>query len=199
MICPLCLASSSLFAQDKKRHYYQCSHCQFVFVDSSEFISQEEERKRYDTHNNSASDSRYVEYLTKVRDSFLDLGVPGKTGVDIGCGSSTLLGDLFQEKGYQVISYDPQFHPETKWQNSTYDFFTLSEVIEHLHQPLEVLEGLKEKLHSGGKILIKTEFIPPKEKREFNLWYYKNDDTHVHFYSEPSVTELLDSFFCQIT
>jgi Zn-finger nucleic acid-binding protein len=190
MICPLCQSESHLFSQDKKRHYHQCSQCSFVFVDSSEYISKEEEEKRYSTHNNSAEDSRYVEYLTKVRDSFLEMKLSGNNGVDIGCGSSTLLADLFRQTGQHLLSYDPQFHPSQDWMNSKYDFFTLSEVIEHLHHPLEVLSSLRDKLNPGGKIFVKTEFIPPKEKREFNLWYYKNDDTHVHFYTEPSTTEL---------
>lgn len=190
MICPLCQNDSSLFNQDKKRHYYQCRYCSFVFVNPSEFISTEEEARRYQTHNNSAQDPRYVDYLTKVRDSFLEMGIPGNKGVDIGSGSSTLLADLFALKQYDLISYDPQFHPGTAWKKSFYDFFTLSEVIEHLHRPLEVLHSLKDLLLPHGKILIKTEFIPPTEKREFNLWYYKNDDTHVHFYNERSATEL---------
>ncbi|MFY7992040.1 MAG: class I SAM-dependent methyltransferase [Bacteriovoracaceae bacterium] len=190
MICPLCQSESGLFNQDKKRHYYQCRQCYFVFVDASEFISKDEEGRRYETHNNSADDPRYVDYLTNVRDSFLEMGIPGEKGVDIGSGSSTLLADLFAQKKYDVLSYDPQFHPDTNWKNSNYDFFTLSEVIEHLHHPIEVLSSLRDLLHSGGKILIKTEFIPPKEKREFNLWYYKNDDTHVHFYTESSAREL---------
>ncbi len=190
MICPLCKSESHLYNKDRKRSYYQCESCKFVFVDSSEFISFEEEKKRYNTHNNSPEDSRYVDYLTKVRDAFIAMEIPGKNGVDIGCGSSTLLADLFFQKNFQLISYDPQFHPSLDWEKSSYDFFTLSEVIEHLHQPLEVLNSLKAKLRPGGVILVKTEFIPPKEVREFNLWYYKNDDTHVHFYTEDSATKL---------
>lgn len=190
MICPLCQSESRLFNQDKKRSYYQCQQCHFVFVSSSEFISKEEEARRYETHNNSAGDQRYIDYLTNIRNAFLEMDIPGKKGVDIGSGSSTLLADLFAQKKYDVLSYDPQFHPDTKWKESNYDFFTLCEVIEHLHHPLEVLSSLRDLLYTGGKIIIKTEFIPPKEKRDFNLWYYKNDDTHVHFYTESSATEL---------
>ncbi len=189
MICPLCKSKSSLFEQDKKRHYYQCSNCNFVFVDSSEYLSLEEENRRYKLHNNSLSDPRYHEYLTRVRDSFLEMNISGE-GVDIGCGETTLLADLFKKVNLNVLSYDPLFFPNEDWKNGQYNFFTMSEVIEHLSEPLQLLNSLKERLYIGGKILIKTEFIPDPSVRQFKDWYYKGDDTHVHFYSERSALEL---------
>ena len=190
MICPLCESESSLFNKDKRRHYYQCSQCTFVFVPSEEFVSKEDESARYKTHNNSKDDPVYRQYLLNVRDSFLEMKPHGLTGVDIGCGESTLLAEFFAEKGYEMQSYDPLFFPDENWKRAKYDFFTMSEVIEHLHEPLKIISSLKELLLLDGKILVKTEFLPAPEIRKFNEWYYKNDSTHVHFYNEKSALEL---------
>lgn len=190
MSCPLCQGESSLFYQDKKRHYYCCGNCNLIFVPKNEFVSKERESARYKNHNNSRLDPRYTQYLSKVCDDFLEMDPTGTKGIDFGCGESTLLAEFFNAKGNEVSSFDPLFHPNTDWMNYHYNFFTLSEVLEHLHEPLKIISSLKDHLFSEGMILIKTEFLPINEEKDFKDWYYKNDETHIHFYNEKSSLRL---------
>ncbi len=70
-----------------------------------------------------------------------------------------------------------------------YDFIILSEVIEHLRDPREIMLGLKNMLKPQGKFFIKTK-LRPGDKIEFSKWFYKRDSTHVQFFNQNSLRQL---------
>ncbi|NIO11952.1 MAG: methyltransferase domain-containing protein, partial [Deltaproteobacteria bacterium] len=68
--------------------------------------------------------------------------------------------------------------------NDHYDFITATEVLEHLHEPGLELARLWAILKPGGHLGIMTRMAEPE--MEFSNWYYKNDPTHVCFYSRET-------------
>ena len=67
MQCPLCHdENTSLHHQDDKREYYQCATCSLIFVPQQFHLPPEEEKKRYDHHQNKPEDPRYREFLSKL-------------------------------------------------------------------------------------------------------------------------------------
>lgn len=189
MTCPLCLSYKvEQFDQDKFRHYLKCD-CGLVFVPREELISEEDEKKRYDSHQNSESDPGYRNYLKQIADAVLPYVKENEVGLDFGCGRSKVLEEILHSDGVHVSSFDLFYHPEQDLLEKKYHFLILSEVIEHLRDPREIMLKLKELLHPRGKIFIKTKWYPA-EAQKFSEWFYKRDLTHVQFFNETSFQEL---------
>jgi SAM-dependent methyltransferase len=188
--CPVCHGyDNHEFSRDKKRIYYLCNDCSLVFVPRNLLIATEEEKKRYESHDNSNENTEYRAYLTKIADSIEPLLLKGTHGLDFGSGKTTLFSDLLKERGFQMSSYDLYFHPNEEIWSQKFDFIVLSEVIEHVRDPHECLEKIKSLLNSAGQLFIKTKFYPP-DKKLFDDWFYKRDMTHVQFFNRNSLNQL---------
>lgn len=184
MNCPLCLHDeSSLYDQDKERSFFQCSRCTLVFVPRSDLVSLSAEKERYDAHENSSESDGYRTYLTGIANAIHENLEPGSRGLDFGSGKTTLLENILEEKGHDVLSYDVFFHPDVHYMDQKFDFIILSEVIEHLRDPMQEMEKLSHLLNENGKFFIKTKLLPEKG---FSTWFYKRDITHVQFFSLTS-------------
>ncbi len=187
--CPICLeCNTQEYAQDKFRSYYICTGCGLIFVPRTELISTEDERVRYEHHQNESEDPAYFDYLSKIARECEPYLKMGDEGLDFGCGPSPLLAHIFSARGFVTNSYDLYFHPHLSYKTKTYDFIILSEVIEHLRNPLEVMKELGKLLNDNGKIFIKTKFYPEKEL--FHNWFYKRDLTHIQFFNRGSSENL---------
>jgi SAM-dependent methyltransferase len=190
MKCPVCLSQkNSQYDQDKHRIYYLCEDCELIFVSRDKALPAIDEMKRYEAHQNTDHDPHYQAYLKQIVDSSLPHIKTKARGLDFGCGKTTLLSKIYNDVGLLVDSYDVFFHPsEEIWQNK-YDFIILSEVIEHLAQPREVMEKLNNLLNPGGKFFIKTKFYP-ENAIDFANWFYKRDLTHIQFFNPTSMQQL---------
>lgn len=186
--CPICASPSPLFSADQLRSYFRCS-CGLIFVDRLELLSPSEESVRYLEHENNEDDPRYREYLEKVTQVIVPLLGHRKSGLDFGCGASFLMEKILEEAGLEVDSFDLYFHPDVPIWQRRYDFIILSEVIEHLREPLEELSRLRKILKPQGMIFIKTKYHP-NEENLFSNWYYKRDPTHIQFFNDSSMSEL---------
>lgn len=184
--CPVCFSSEEKqIDADKNRTFHQCLNCGLIFVPRSQLISSENEFKRYQQHENAAEDAGYLMYLTQIQKDCAKYLTTGEVGLDFGCGASQILGELFATGGFPTTSYDLYFHPDKSYQTKKFDFIILSEVIEHLRNPIEVMQELKSLLKAQGKIFIKTKYYP--DLTQFSKWFYKRDVTHVQFFNPQSM------------
>lgn len=189
MICPLCFApESEIFDQDKIRSYLKCTTCDLVFVPRDSLISPSAEKERYEAHENEENES-YTNYLKKTVNAIKPHLRSSAKGLDFGCGRTKILENLFKENGFTVDSYDLFFHPDVELLSKQFDFIILSEVIEHLRDPQDIMLRLKKNLHDGGQFFIKTK-LRPDSSAEFSKWFYKRDSTHVQFFNEKSFKTL---------
>ena len=187
MNCPFCQKlGAELFHRDPDRDFFRCPHCTIIFVPRTSLISKEEEKKRYDTHQNTESDPRYRDYLLKtVRPVVSSLKAPGP-GVDIGCGRTRLMETLFRQAGVEMDSYDPFYFPDEGIWTKSYTFGVLNEVIEHLADPAGTLRELRRIIR--GPLFVHTKLYPEPDK--FPDWFYKRDPTHVQFFSLRAFEEI---------
>lgn len=155
--------------------------CKLVFVLPENRLSPDVEKSRYDLHNNDPNDPRYRNFLNRLFIPIREKLKAGSHGLDFGSGPGPTLSIMLEEAGHQVSLYDSFYAPDLKVFGRQYDFITASEVIEHLHEPLSEMERLWTCLKPGGWMGIMTTRLPAPEA--FHNWYYKNDDTHVCFYS----------------
>ncbi|MFN2328003.1 MAG: class I SAM-dependent methyltransferase [Chromatocurvus sp.] len=181
--CPLCsqAQNTQLFARDGRRVYRRCQRCLLVWVPPAFFLSSAREKAEYDLHENSMADAGYRRFLARLADPLLNCLEPGARGLDFGCGPGPALAAMLEERGCRVALYDVFYQPDQDALQGRYDFITATEVVEHLHCPGDELAGLWSLLRPGGVLGIMTKRVSDREA--FLRWHYKNDPTHVCFFS----------------
>ena len=185
MRCPLCTNESHFYFEDKKRPYQQCGKCDLVFVPDEFILSPEKEKAEYDLHDNEIHDSGYRNFLSRIYNPITDKVKSPATGLDFGCGPGPALYHMFKETGYEMSLYDLFYYPDRSVLSSSYDFITCTEVIEHIKNPIEIWDQLLNCLKKGGVLGIMTKLVTSREA--FKNWHYKNDPTHIRFYSENTL------------
>lgn len=183
--CPLCMGSQvESYAQDSRRSYYECQCCRLVFVDQQDFLTAEEEKKVYDQHQNNPQDRGYRQFLSRLFDPVLEQIENDAQGLDFGSGPGPTLSLMFEEVGHPMAVFDHFYaNDPLVWQHS-YDFITTSEVVEHIHQLGAELDRLWCHLNTGGVLGVMTKMVTDAEA--FSRWHYKNDPTHVRFFSRAT-------------
>ncbi|MEE4246062.1 MAG: class I SAM-dependent methyltransferase [Kangiellaceae bacterium] len=194
--CPLCQSSQTQhYWQDKRRDYRQCQQCQLVYVPEAFHLSASDEKAEYDKHENSLDDDGYLTFLSRVTDPLIKLyaerGQQAK-GLDFGCGPAPALAQHMSQAGHNMAIYDLYYFPDQIVLNETYDFITCTEVIEHLAAPMEFLTWATGHLAEDGIIAIMTKRV--RDLDSFKHWHYKNDPTHICFYSEATFEWIAENF-----
>ena len=192
-MCPLChsLATRS-FHQDKKRAYRRCQTCWLVFVPPQYWLSAEDERRHYGWHQNDPSDKRYRKFLSRLCTPLLNRLQGGERGLDFGSGPGPTLSVMLEEAGHTMAIYDPFFANDEAVFGRPYDFVTATEVFEQLFRPKQEIERLLSILKPNGMLGIMTKLVLDAEK--FATWHYKNDPTHVIFFSQPTLEWLAQQY-----
>ncbi len=199
LMCPLCHAShiNTAYHQDARRNFHACHICHVVFVPPEYFLSAETEKAAYDNHQNFPDDHDYRRFLSRLFSPVNERISPGSHGLDFGSGPGPTLSLMFEEAGHTVALYDYFYAHHTAVLEHSYDFITASEVVEHLHQPKRVLGELWNILKPGGILGIMTKRVLTREA--FATWHYKNDLTHVCFFSETTFQWLADLWHAELT
>ena len=81
----------------------------------------------------------------------------------------------------EVVLYDSFYYPDRRVFHGSYDFISATEVVEHLHRPGMELARLWSLLRPGGTLAVMTKLV--RDPGAFANWHYKNDPTHVCFFS----------------
>ncbi len=187
--CPLCHSdASTLYCAHETGEYRRCSVCSLVFVLPSFHLNAEEEKGRYDLHTNSPDDANYRKFLSKVLDPVLERISKDACGLDFGSGPGPTLSKMFEEHGHEMQIYDHYYARDERVLEGRYDFITSTEVVEHLYDPAAVLERLIGMLKPQGLLALLTQPYPSEDA--FASWYYKNDPTHVCFFSTETMEYL---------
>ena len=98
--------------------------------------------------------------------------------------------------GYSVDLYDKFYAKNDVVFEKQYDFITASEVVEHLRQPFVELSRLMGLLKSNGVLAIMTQILTPQ--KDFEQWYYKNDPSHIGFFSEKALNCLAQKWQAEL-
>ncbi len=186
--CPLCDAESPEFHQDRFRRYDRCPNCRLVFVPPEFHLSANEERAVYELHENSPDDAGYRRFLSRAAGAVTERTAPGANGLDFGSGPGPTLSVMLAEAGYSVSIYDPFFAPDQSVLDRTYDFVTATEVVEHLRHPAQTITTMWRCVGAGGILAIMTKRVIDQEA--FSRWHYKNDETHICFFSTDTFSWL---------
>jgi SAM-dependent methyltransferase len=197
--CPLC-SNTSLNEFDTLAgiKYLQCVTCKSVFKHFENYPTVEAEKERYLLHDNDINSEGYKAFVRPIVQHILGSRPNSEFGLDFGAGAGPVITNILKAEGYNISLYDPFFYPKKEVLNSTYNFIICCEVIEHFHSPNSEFGLLRKLLKPGGSLICMTHLLPKKEK--FRNWYYKNDLTHVIFYSEANIQWIKSNFnFSKVT
>lgn len=185
LICPLCESENTpWWHTDRKRHYHRCLNCSLVFVPPKYYLSAKAEKAHYDLHNNDPRDARYRTFLSRLANPLIAQLPAAATGLDFGSGPGPTLSMMMTEAGFPTEIYDPIYAPDIQVWEQKYDFVTASEVAEHLHRPQFEFRRIWASLRPRGVLAIMTKRV--RDRAAFASWHYKNDPTHVIFFSEQT-------------
>lgn len=187
MNCILCDTESRLFFVEAKsgRAYFHCPRCDLRFLDPAKRLSESLERARYETHQNDVTNPGYQNFVRPLYALIKNRIKSSASILDFGCGEGPVLTHLLVQDGYSISLYDPFFRPDTKVLQRKYDFVFAVEVIEHFYDPSQELGRLRELLEAGGALAVMTNFY--RDEIDFKTWVYRNDKTHVCFYSAKTM------------
>jgi len=183
-LCRMCGSPGEIIEEIEFPPYYHCPGCDLIFIDELFIPDSEQEKKRYCLHQNNHEHAGYV----KMLNSFIDAAVKPhksiiKNGLDFGCGPVPVLSDLLSDMGIQMDIYDPYFYNKVNLKGKKYDLITSTEVFEHLRNPGPVVGFLETLLNTGGLLSIMTQF---HGNCDFKSWWYRQDPTHICFYSHKT-------------
>jgi 2-polyprenyl-3-methyl-5-hydroxy-6-metoxy-1,4-benzoquinol methylase len=173
---------------------WECLTCGLLFKDPETFMALSEEKSRYLTHNNDVNDSGYLSYLERLFELVSDR--KGKV-LDFGCGPTQGLKALVEKRNYQsfeVDSYDPIFFPELNLKKK-YDIVFASECVEHAYHPAKTFELLKKLIKKEGVLALSTAM---SDGQNLETWWYKNDPSHVVFFSEKTIKHISTVYHFEI-
>jgi len=183
--CPLCGSDNTvLIPNTGKQVYSSCNICGLTSLSQDQLLEPDEEQFRYEQHNNNPDDPRYREFLGKLFLPLQPLLKQGTFGLDFGCGPGPALALMFRESGYRMNTYDPYFANDPSALRKHYDFITATEVFEHLYNPFKEIELLFSLLKPKGILGVMTKLL--KHEIDFPSWFYRNDTTHVSFYTKKT-------------
>jgi len=164
----------------------------------------------------------YKEFKESSHDKIINLVDPGKKVLDVGCASG-YIASVLKRKGCYVVGIDndkadlekaKEHCDETKLMdvnkdkiNGKYDVIILGDILEHLHDPVGVLQKLRANLNKDGYAVLSVPNIVniyPRMKILFGRFDYEEkgifDKTHLRFFTLNSFKRFIrDSGFSVVS
>ena len=197
MNCHICNKPTASFMHEKTDIiYYHCKACEYIFKSPVYYKDLDAQKERYNLHENDAEDEGYRAYFQRFLDFVLPLTAKPNNALDFGCGATSLLASLLEQKGIDTDYYDPIYYPNTLSDSKKYDLIVSTEVFEHLHEPKVVFNALLSMLGNGGYLAIQTEFHS-NESTSFKKWWYPQDTTHIVFFRAETFRILCEQSSCK--
>ena len=182
MICTLC---SSTLINKKDKYYFNCDNCKAILLDEKYYLTADQEKAEYETHNNDVNDIRYQNFTMPITNYVIEKFLPEDKGLDFGSGTGPVISSMLMEKGYDIVQYDPFFAPNQNILNNMYDYIVCCEVFEHFYKPKTEIGSLISLLKVNGMLLIMTMLY--NDQIDFKGWNYRNDATHVFIYRKETI------------
>lgn len=189
MNCTLC---NSPLTNKPDEEYYNCVICRAWVKDNTLYLTPEEEKQRYQTHNNDINDPRYRKFTSPISNFILENFANYHQGLDFGSGTGPVISGVLRDEGYKVVQYDPFFANDPKLLEKQYDYIFACEVVEHFYDPAKEFEKLFAMLKTGGKLILMTHLYD--DSIDFKTWYYRKDPTHVFIFRRETFEYISERF-----
>jgi 2-polyprenyl-3-methyl-5-hydroxy-6-metoxy-1,4-benzoquinol methylase len=182
MTCTLC---GSELINKKDAYYYDCDRCKAIVKDEEYYLTADEEKLRYELHNNDVNDVGYQNFTSPITNHVIENFLPEHKGLDFGSGTGPVISSMLTKEGYDIVQYDPFFASDKDVLNDRYDYIVSCEVFEHFYNPRKEIDRLISLLKVNGMMLIMTMLY--NDQMDFNTWFYRKDPTHVFIYRKETI------------
>jgi 2-polyprenyl-3-methyl-5-hydroxy-6-metoxy-1,4-benzoquinol methylase len=144
----------------------------------------------------------------ELRTMFIGDATPGKL-LEVGCGSGRFLNRM-RRAGWQVqgTDFDPAVAARVqekyglrvdvgnlaalRYAAGAYDVVAMSQVIEHVHEPLALLKECRRVLRPGGRIVLSTpNALSLAHRRYGRCWRGLEPPRHLHIFTPGALAECL--------
>lgn len=190
--CKICGTETRGIIHEKSGvRYHCCPDCEFISMEESSLLTADEEKRRYDAHENSLEDPSYIEYFRRfIQAAILDYGTVRGRGLDFGSGPSPVLATILErDYGFTMDIHDPFYAPDKVFLGKRYDLVTCTEVVEHLKDPMAYFRLFEGLLEAGGLLAVMTSFHP-KDDGAFLNWHYRRDASHISFFTLRTMEQI---------
>ena len=192
-LCPLCNSIGIQFDKYTRRKFYKCNNCKALFASKEDVPNLDEEKLRYDKHNNDVENIHYQKFVYPITTGIMNDFKPDDIGLDFGAGTGPVISKILNDNNFTIKQYDPFFSNFPELLENEYNYIACCEVIEHFHNPRKEFKLLKSLLKENGKLYCMTELYD-EEKTKFKNWYYMNDKTHVFIYNKETIYWIAEEF-----
>ncbi|KAA3601488.1 MAG: class I SAM-dependent methyltransferase [Calditrichaeota bacterium] len=182
MICTLC---GSALKNKIDENYFDCEVCKAIVLDKKIYLTAEEEKARYETHNNDVNDVGYQNFTFPITNFVFENFLPSHKGLDFGSGTGPVISSMLMKKNYDIVQYDPFFAPNHHIFKNKFDYIVCCEVVEHFNNPKKEIDRLISLLKENGMLLIMTMLF--NDQIDFKRWNYREDPTHVFIYRKETI------------
>ncbi|MDA0684693.1 MAG: class I SAM-dependent methyltransferase [Bacteroidetes bacterium] len=187
--CPLCSTLGEPFSGDA---FWSCPTCGGIFRPPWQRPLPNEEKARYEEHNNDVNDDGYRRFVAPITSRILASYRPSDKGLDFGSGTGPVISVVLEEAGYDITQFDPFFRDDRAALERHYDYIACCEVVEHFHDPATEFARLHGLLLPGGRLYIMTFLYD--ESIDFKGWHYQRDSTHVFIFRKQTMEWIAERF-----
>lgn len=179
---------------------YKCKHCGFVQCNITDVTSFYENLE--DSEYIESEDQRNLQFI-KLLDS-VEKYIPDKARIlDIGAGSGMFVKEALK-RGYDVVGVEPSEYlvnqaeseglpvikgtfPESLKGKGKYDVIFMTDVIEHIADPLKMLSYLPKALKDNGIVIVTTPNVSSIAARVLGRrwWHYRI--AHIGYYNKRTL------------
>ena len=182
---------------------YRCEKCGFIQCDTDDVTKYYEKLEDKEYINSSKQRALQFNMLLKSVEPF----IPAKGRIlDIGAGSGIFMRQAIK-RGYSVTGIEPSKYLAAQGRKSgldiicgvfpndcpkqKYDVIFLTDVIEHIVNPLSMIRHLKEYLSENGCVIITTPDVSSFMARLLgkHWWHYRV--AHVGYYNKGTLTRIM--------
>lgn len=190
--CRLCNHNMTYFASTRKRDYYRCPSCDSIQLKASQILTNTDEKARYDTHINDVTNLGYQSFVSPITNFILNHHEKIQKGLDFGAGPGPVISTILKQKNYDITLYDPFYHNNQEALLKTYEYIFACEVIEHFNDPRKTFSTLYHLTRPKANWIFMTCIYD--DSIDFSKWHYKNDETHIIFYTRKTLEYIKDIF-----
>lgn len=199
--CLICGYTTQEFAAFKDHIIYKCVHCGFGYTD--QLISQSGDYHRDDSYIEEEQLFKNI-FLRRVKE--ISKFIKSGKVLEIGCSTGIMLS-LFKNKGFEVegveisrkaakkakargINVNVAFFEKINF-NQKFDLVILNHTLEHMENPLKVLQKVKTILKPKGLLMIDLpNFDSPVARFLKKRWMHLLPDEHLWHFT-PRAFEIL--------
>jgi len=135
---------------------------------------------------------------------------PGGTILDIGCGTGEFLQVMAQTGKWQVFGLEPNVHAahyaarttgadifcgrleEAEYPPYFFDVITMWHVLEHLHEPISILEKIRKMLKPDGILIVAVPVLDSLDAQIFGPYWSGYDvPRHMFTFSKTTLSKVL--------